>query len=217
MKTFFIFTLLMCLPQSYSYAQKLNFGSESKNADGSVTFRDLLLEDENGEKKKIALDNGAGYARACQQLKFDSSLGYGGLGLNTYTSDSSAKLEITEDGQIVKSTSSNYIEKVTCYKLAELKDAFTFTKEVNPDGSETYTNLKYLRGDGTFDIAMESSYDYLASCRLLGLGKTLLYSGRKEKTAATDYSKKVKLDINGKFSFMSDTKDYVTKITCLTK
>jgi hypothetical protein len=189
---------------------KVEINGITINKDGSVSIREISVK--RGDLTyEIALGTTKDYDSSCRLLGFENSLR--GKGLNIGSIKSGLKVILKSDG--VYSHIREYdrkVDKITCINKNQLKTVVLFDKTENEDKSSRITNISYLRGDLTYEIALETTKDYDSSCRLLGFENSL--RGKGLNSGSIKSGPKVILKSDGAYSHIREYNRKVDKITC---
>jgi len=186
------------------------------NRDNSVTY--FKPKASNGYKYyPIRFDTERDYDLACKLMGHDLSLREPGL--NKFYSSEKNKLMFNKDGSLEDKPTKegNAIYKITCYQKEKIKSSVHAKVKRNDDGTYTYSNIYFLRGDLRFWIAFNENLsedeNYNRVCRLLDK-KTNVETEESFNLAVSNKGLRAFIDDAPKFTHVSKTKYFIAQVTC---
>lgn len=216
-KNLTLFVLLFSVGQAQAGLWDiLNFSKVTYNRDGSVTYKSPQAHN-GSDYFPIRYDGQRDFDLACKLMGHDLALREPGL--NRFSSSSSFKLMFNKDGSLedLPVKEGNVITKITCYQVERIKSSVHAKVNKNDDGSYTYSNIYFLRGDLKFWIAYDDSasetQNFDKICRLLD----------KRASFDSDYALSLTRNRNGlraivdeapKFTKVMEARSFISQVTC---
>jgi hypothetical protein len=215
-RSFYLGLLLISTTSWASFGDRWKTSKVTYNRDSSVTY--FKPKASNGYKYfPIRFDTDRDFDLACKLMGHDLSLREPGL--NKFYSNDKYKLMFNKDGTLEDRPmkEGNAILKMTCYQKEKIKSSVHAKVEKNDDGTYSYSNIYFLRGDMGFYIAYDETVseteNYNRVCRLLDK-RTNVESEDVSSFALSIRGLRAFIDNAPKFTHVEKARYFIAKVTC---